>query len=107
MVAEQGPWGSAAGAGVSAAQSAGERLLWPGIHGWQLHLLAGPGQAHEQTGGGFCYNVLEAIGLLGSCLKTGQHSIFVIIRKIKKLMHVCWIPQIDDFIFIMERYFHY
>ena len=44
---------------------------------------------------------------LGSCLKTGQHSIFVIIRKIKKLIHVCWIPQIDDFIFIMEQYFHY
>ena len=44
---------------------------------------------------------------LGSCLKTGQHSIFVFIRKIKKLIHVCWIPQIDDFIFIMEQYFHY
>ena len=43
----------------------------------------------------------------GSCLKTGQQSIFVIIRKIKKLIHVCWIPQIDDFIFIMEQYFHY
>ena len=33
---------------------------------------------------------------VGSCLKTGQHSIFVIIRKIKQLIHVCWIPQIDD-----------
>ena len=32
---------------------------------------------------------------------------FVIIRKIKKLIHVFWIPQIDDFIYIMEQYFHY
>jgi hypothetical protein len=31
---------------------------------------------------------------LGSCLKTGQHSIFVIIRKIKKIIHVCWIPNL-------------
>ena len=45
--------------------------------------------------------------LEGSCLKTGQQSIFVIIRKIKKLIHVCWIPPTDDFIYIMEQYFHY
>ena len=25
----------------------------------------------------------------------------------KKLIHVCWIPQIDDFIYIMEQYIHY
>ena len=32
---------------------------------------------------------------MGSCLKTGQHSIFVIIRKIKKkIIHVCWIPYL-------------
>ena len=30
----------------------------------------------------------------GSCLKTGQHSIFVIKRKIKKIMHICWIPYL-------------
>ena len=30
----------------------------------------------------------------GTCLKTGQHSIFVIIRKIKKIIHVCWIPYL-------------
>ena len=40
----------------------------------------------------------------GSCLKTGQHSIFGIIRK---LIHVCWIPKIDVFMYIMEQYFHY
>ena len=50
---------------------------------------------------------MNAKTFLGSCLKTGQQSIFVIIRKILKLIHVCWIPQIDDFIFIMEQYFHY
>ena len=32
--------------------------------------------------------------IIGSCLKTGQHSIFVIIRKIKKTVHVCWIPYL-------------
>ena len=30
----------------------------------------------------------------GSCLKTGQHSIFVIIRKIKRIIYVCWIPNL-------------
>ena len=30
----------------------------------------------------------------GSCLKTGQHSIFVIIRKIKRTIYVCWIPYL-------------
>ena len=24
-----------------------------------------------------------------------------------KLIHVCWIPQNDDFMYIMEQYFHY
>ena len=51
--------------------------------------------------------MLNVFKNIGSCLKTGQHSILVIIRKIKKLIHVCWIPQIDDFIFIIEQYFHY
>ena len=23
------------------------------------------------------------------------------------MINVCWIPQIDDFIYIMEQYFHY
>ena len=31
---------------------------------------------------------------LGSCLKTGQHSIFVIINKIKRIIYVCWIPYL-------------
>ena len=30
----------------------------------------------------------------GSCLKTGQHSIFVIIMKIKRIIYVCWIPYL-------------
>ena len=29
-----------------------------------------------------------------SCLKTVQHFIYVIIRKIKKIIHVCWIPYL-------------
>ena len=45
----------------------------------------------------------------GSCLKTGQHTIFVIIRKIKRIIHVCWIPSlfIEDFTDSMEEYFHF
>ena len=43
----------------------------------------------------------------GSCLKTGQHSIFVIIRKIKnnntRMLDTLFI---DDFIDIIDQYFH-
>ena len=47
----------------------------------------------------------SATHVCGSCLKTGQHSIFVIMYKENyKLIHVCWIPQIDDFMTIMEQY---
>ena len=43
----------------------------------------------------------------GSCLKTGQHSIFVIIRKIKKnSTRMLDTLFIDDFIDIMDQYFH-
>ena len=42
----------------------------------------------------------------GSCLKTGQHSIFVITRKIKNTRMLDTL-FIDDFIDIMEQYFHY
>ena len=41
--------------------------------------------------------VLAAEGgtaIVGSCLKTGQQSIFVIIRKIKRIIYVCWIPYL-------------
>ena len=31
---------------------------------------------------------------MGSCLKTGQQFIFVIIRKIKRIIYVCWIPYL-------------
>ena len=36
------------------------------------------------------------VTFFGSCLQTGQRSLFVIIRKIKKLIviHVCWIPYL-------------
>ena len=45
---------------------------------------------------------------VGSCLKTGQHSIFVIIRKIKRIIYVCWIPYLlEDFIDSMEKCFHF
>ena len=44
----------------------------------------------------------------GSCLKTGQHYIFVnIIRKIKNNARLLDTLFIDDFIDIMEQYFHY
>ena len=45
---------------------------------------------------------------LGSCLKTGQHSIFVIKRKIKKIMHVCWIPYLLMILMTLwSNVFHY
>ena len=46
--------------------------------------------------------------LLGSCLKTGQHSIFVITRKIKKKNNTRMLDTllIDDFIDIMDQYLH-
>ena len=40
------------------------------------------------------------------CLKTGQHSIFAIIRKINNT-RMLDILFIDDSIDIMEQYFHY
>ena len=48
-------------------------------------------------------------GLPGSCLKTGQHSIFVIIRKIKRIIYVAMLDTlfIEDFIDSMEEYFHF
>ena len=48
--------------------------------------------------------------LIGSCLKTGQHSIFVIIRKKKNNnnnTHKLDTLFIDNFIDIMEQNFHY
>ena len=30
----------------------------------------------------------------GSCLKTGQHFIIVIIKMKKQYVHVCWIPYL-------------
>ena len=40
--------------------------------------------------------------------EAGMASMFVIMYKENyKLIHVCWIPQIDNFITIMEQYFHY
>ena len=44
-----------------------------------------PGQGHPPH---------QGKPLTGSCLKTGQHSIFAIIRKIKRIIHVCWIPYL-------------
>ena len=45
----------------------------------------------------------------GSCLKTGQHSIFVIIRKIKRIAKIrIWDTLfIEDFIDSKEQYFHF
>ena len=43
----------------------------------------------------------------GSCLKTGQHYIFVIIRKTIKNTRILDTLFIDDFIDIMEQYFHH
>ena len=43
----------------------------------------------------------------GSCLKTGQHSIFLIISNIKKNTRMLDTLLIDDFIDIMEQYVHY
>ena len=40
----------------------------------------------------------------GSCLKTGQHSIFVIIKKNTRMLDTLFI---NDFIDTMEQYFHY
>ena len=42
----------------------------------------------------------------GSCLKTGQHSIFAIIRKINNTRMLDTL-FIDDSIDIMEQYFQY
>ena len=43
----------------------------------------------------------------GSLLKTGQHYIFVIIWKIKNNTRSLNTLFIDDFIDVMEQYFHY
>ena len=39
----------------------------------------------------------------GSRLKTGQHSIFVIIRKIKRIIYVCWIPYLLKILWTVWR----
>ena len=36
----------------------------------------------------------HAFEIEGSFLKTGQHSIFVIIGKVKRIIYVCWIPYL-------------
>ena len=52
----------------------------------------------EGRGGSDTEILNKGMGKKGFYLKTGKHSIFVIIREIKKKIHICWIPQIDDFI---------
>ena len=44
---------------------------------------------------------------IGSCLKTGHHSIFVIILYEKISSRMLDTLFIDDFIDIMEQFFHY
>ena len=47
------------------------------------------------------------LALNGSCLKTGQHSIFVIIKIIKNNTRILNTLFIAEFIEIMEQFFHY
>ena len=68
-------------------------------HVWWTHLIFTCGFCNSSQ----CYNIPRvpvwenpafSTTLYGSCLKTGQHSIFVITRKIKRIIHVCWIPYL-------------
>ena len=60
--------------------------------------------AHVTKSGKLLVNLIQN---QGSCLKTGQHYVFVIIRKIKNNTRMLDTLFIDDFIDIMEQYFHY
>ena len=95
--------GLTAGVGQQLCGAAGDRRHPPGAQhplpppprpaprGGVLRLLP---HARPQRWGPLLEGRSEIMILKGSCLKTGQHSIFVITRKIKRIIHVCWIPYL-------------
>ena len=53
------------------------------------------------------FKILISFSRIGSCLKMGQHSIFVIIKIIKNNTRILNTLFIAEFIEIMEQYFNY